>query len=385
MNAIAEYIQGPPAAPSHWPLATPLTAGSIKIEHVRKVFPYRNPNPGLSDDDMWVSYLRLLWRTWRNRTGDRAAQDDIVALDEVNLEIRPGELFSILGPNGAGKTTLVKILATTLRPTSGRLVVNGYDLRREPARVRGSLTVVMSANWLAMDYELTLLRNLVFWGQLYGLDRHTTRQKALRALKVVGLAEWTEQRPGKLSSGMRQRLAVAKGLLFRSPIFILDEPTVNVDPTGAYQIRDFLRNELNRGLGQTVVLTTHNMAEAQQLSDRVAIIDRGRVLACASPAMLIRDLGNCVVEVAITGCVPEAVRALREHGLALQVVDFLNPQGDGRIRVHLRPGADQAAVRTTLEAYCREITEVSTGTPTLEDVFVRLTGRKLDERGNGRA
>jgi ABC-2 type transport system ATP-binding protein len=263
--------------------------------------------------------------------------------------------------------------------------VNGYDARRTPARVRGSLAVVMSAGWLAMDYELTVAQNLVFWGRLYGLDRHTAEARALRALEVVGLAEWTGQRPGKLSSGMRQRLAVAKGLLFRSPVFVLDEPTVNVDPAGAYQIRDFLRNELNRGLGQTVVLTTHNMAEAQQLSDRVAIIDRGRLLACASPAALIQGLGDCVVEVAVTGCTPRAIRAVREQGTAFQVVDFLDPRGSGRVRVHLRPGAEAAAVRAALEAQGAEVTGVSAATPSLEDVFVRLTGRELDERGNGRA
>jgi ABC-2 type transport system ATP-binding protein len=163
-------------------------------------------------------------------------------------------------------------------------------------------------------------------------------------------------------------------------VFILDEPTVNVDPTGAYQIRDFLRNELNRGLGQTVVLTTHNMAEAEQLSDRVAVIDRGRLLACDSPAALIRGLGDCVVEVAVTGCAPAAIRAVREAGAALQVLDFLDPLGSGRVRVHLRPGASPPAIRAALEGQGATVTGAATAVPNLEDVFLRLTGRELDGR-----
>lgn len=364
-----------------------LTAGAIRVEHVRKVFPYKNPDPNSCDDDMWVKYLRLLWRAWhRSRIFNRwwggnpgePPPVDIVALDDVSLTVHPGEFLSVLGPNGAGKTTLVKILATTLRPTAGRVVVNGYDLRREPARVRGSLAVVMSASWLAMDYELSLVQNLVFWGRLYGLDRHTARERALRALDVVGLAEWAAQKPGKLSSGMRQRLAVAKGLLFRSPVFILDEPTANVDPTGAYQIRDFLRNELNRSLGQTVVLTTHNMAEAEQLSDRVAIIDRGRLLACDRPAVLVRSLGECVVELAVTNCTPAAIRAVREGGAALQVLDFLDADGSGRVRAHLRPNASADDVRGALETNTASVTHTRAGAANLEDVFLRLTGRKLN-------
>lgn len=360
------------------PVAAAPAAGAIEVEHLRKVFPYKNPDPNSNSDDMWVSYLRLLWRAWRRR--GQPAPNDIVALDDVSLTVRPGEFLSVLGPNGAGKTTLVKILATTLRPTAGRVVVNGYDLQRQPARVRGSLAVVMSASWLAMDYEIQLIQNLIFWGRLYGLDRGTARERALRALAVVGLSEWTVQKPGKLSSGMRQRLSVAKGLLFRSPVFILDEPTTNVDPAGAYQIRDFLRNELNRGLGQTVVLTTHNMAEAEQLSDRVAIVDRGRLLTCDRPGALVRRLGDRVFEFFVSGCTPSAIRAARDRGAALHLVDFLDPEGTGRVRVHLRPDAGPDSVRGALEHYGAHVTEMTAGTPTLEDVFLSLTGRNLNDR-----
>jgi ABC-2 type transport system ATP-binding protein len=348
----------------------------VEVERLRKVFSYRNPDPNSNSPDMWFAYLLgLLGRAAGEFSADRRVK---VALDDVSLGIAEGEFFGVLGPNGAGKTTLVKVLATILRPTSGRARVAGHDVERDAARVRASLTVVPASGWLAFDSQLTVAQNLAFWGSLYGLDRRTARARIRDVLAVVGLDEWHDATPSHLSSGMRQRLAVAKGLLFRAPLFVLDEPTANVDPAGAYQIRDFIRNELNRALGQTVMLTTHDMAEAEQLCDRVAIVDGGRIIAQGRPSELAARLTSRVVEVSLARRGKQAVQVLRERRLALHVVDFLDGEGGGRLRVHLLPGIGGDAVRTSLAAAGLSVDGVRAAPANLQDVFLSSTGRGLD-------
>jgi ABC-2 type transport system ATP-binding protein len=348
----------------------------ISVEHVRKVFRYSNPDPNSNDTDMWFSYiLGLLGRD----AGPFAAQKrTVVALDDVSFEVQRGEFFGVLGPNGAGKTTLVKILATVLRPNAGRVVINSFDSQRDMARVRASITVVPAAGWLAFDSQLSVGQNLAFWGRIYGLDGRTSRARSMEALRVVGLEAWYNEDPGHLSSGMRQRLAVAKGLMFRAPVFILDEPTANVDPVAAHQIRDFIRNELNRKLGQTVVLTTHNMAEAEQLCDRVAIIDRGRVLAAAKPSALVASLDDWVGEVRLPSGAGRAIQAIRERRIAVRVVDFLDGEDAGRLRIHLRSDINPAQVHAALKSAGLQVESISRVQPNLEDVFLHHTGRRLD-------
>ncbi|MDQ3655900.1 MAG: ABC transporter ATP-binding protein, partial [Chloroflexota bacterium] len=294
----------------------------VRIEHIRKEFAYLNPGPNSSEDDMWVSYL--LGLIGRRKGQFAATRKQIVALDDVNLAVQPGEFFGLLGPNGAGKTTLIKVLATILQPNAGRIVVNGHDTVRDSARARASLSVAAASGWLAFDMQLTLAQNLVFWARLCGLDRQASLERAHHALDVVNLGEWRDEPPNHLSSGMRQRLAIAKGLLVRSPVFVLDEPTANVDPLIAYQIRDFLRNDLNRDLGQTIMLATHNMAEAEQLCDRVAIADGGKALACDPPGRLVRHLEGRIVEVALANGAALALEQLRTAGVAVQIADTLD-------------------------------------------------------------
>ena len=346
----------------------------ITVDHLRKVFSYLNPDPNSNSSDMWVGYLLGLLG---KRADFGAKRGTTVALDDVSLQIPTGEFVAVLGPNGAGKTTLVKVLATTLRPTAGWALVNGYDVSRQAAHVRASIAVAPTAGWLAFDGGLSLRANLMYWARLYGLDRRTAKLRIAEALDVVGLGKWHDERPEHLSSGMRGRLSIAKGLLLRSPLFILDEPTANIDPVGAYQIRDFIRNELNRQLGQTVVLTTHNMAEAEQLADRVVIIDHGHVIANDRPARLTAGLEDSILEITLSACPPAALRLLQEQKLALHHVEALDRQGAGRLRIHLRPDAEAGAVRTVLTAAGAVVEQMAPAAATLEDVFIGLTGRNL--------
>ena len=266
----------------------------VRIDHVRKEFSYTSTDANSNSDDMWLDYLLgLVGRS----TGQHAAQrKHTVAVADVSLEVMPGECFGLLGLNGAGKTTLIKMFATILRPTSGTIAVNGFDTVRQAAQARSSMNVVAASGWFAFDMQLTLAKNLIFWGRLCGLRSEEAAARSQHALDLVGLAEWANETPNNLSSGMRQRLALARGLLTYTPVFLHDEPTANVDPLIGYQIRDFLRNDLNRNLGQTIVIATHNMTEAQTLCDRVAIVSAGRVLACDRPERLTRDLSGRILE-----------------------------------------------------------------------------------------
>ena len=325
-----------------------MTAPIVRIEHLRKEFAYTSPTPNTSTDDMWLDYLLgLLGR----RSGELAAQRKrTVAVDDVSLAVDEGEFFGLLGPNGAGKTTLIKMLATILRPNAGSIAINGHDTVRETAQARACINVVAASGWFAFDMQLTLTQNLVFWGRLCGLDRATATARAHDALDVVALGEWRNGTPNTLSSGMRQRLALAKGLLVRTPVFLLDEPTANVDPLIGYQIRDFLRNMLNRQLGQTIVIATHNMAEAAQLCDRVAVINEGRLLACDRPDRLTREVEGRIVDVALPNDAASTLARLRETGLAIQIADTIDEHDTGTLRLHLAAGTSLDSLRGHLPA-----------------------------------
>ena len=348
----------------------------ISIENIRKEFTYLNPDANSNSTDMWFDYI--LGFLGRKKSQFALQKKKIVALDGISLEVERGEFFGLLGPNGAGKTTLIKVLATILQPNAGRIEVNGFDNVRESAKARASMSVVAASGWLSFDMQLTLTQNLVFWARMCGLRAQESVERAHAALDVVDLGEWRDETPNHLSSGMRQRLAIAKGLLVWSPVFVLDEPTANVDPIIAFQIRDFLRNDLNRRLGQTIVLATHNMAEAEQLCDRIAIIDKGKLLVCDSPANLTRSLVGRVVEIEATVDGPQVLECLRDAQITLQIVDSLDATGAGRLRLLLQPTVTATDIYQLLLSKLAMDLTVSESKPTMEDVFMHHAGRKLD-------
>ncbi|MHB8585045.1 MAG: ABC transporter ATP-binding protein [Thermoplasmatota archaeon] len=213
-----------------------------------------------------------------------------VALDGVNLEVRQGELFGLLGPNGAGKTTLVKILATLLLPTSGEAYVDGFDVRTDSDAIRQKLGVVLGGE-RALYWRLTGRENLWYFAQLYNIPSNVAKAKAANVLEIVGLSDRADDRVENYSKGMKQRLHIARGLLTDPQILLLDEPTIGLDPHAARTLRELIR-ALVREQGRTVVLTTHYMYEADELSDRIAILHRGKVVALGTPQDLKRDYGS---------------------------------------------------------------------------------------------
>ena len=220
-----------------------------------------------------TGYRDLLPRSIRERRW-------ITAVDDLSLEIREGELFGLLGPNGAGKTTLMKMLCTLILPTSGTATVYGHDVVRREQAVK-ELVGLISAEERSFYWRLTARQNLEFYASLYGLSRRKMKERIDELLSMVGLVDSADVRFQSYSSGMRQKLAIARGLLSEPRVLFIDEPTRSLDPVSAQDVRVFLKEKVVGG-GRTAILATHNMSEAEQLCDRLAIMDRGHIVAVGS-------------------------------------------------------------------------------------------------------
>jgi ABC-2 type transport system ATP-binding protein len=301
----------------------------------------------------------------RHRYGEREA------LRGVTLEVAGGEIFALLGPNGGGKTTLFKILSTLTRPASGAVRVLGYDLARDAAAVRPRLGVVFQSPGL--DAKLTVAENLVHHGHLYGLGGSSLRERVKHVLVELGLVERADDRVETLSGGLARRTELARGLLHSPELLLLDEPSTGLDPGARRDFSHHLR-ELRDRAGVTVVLTTHFMEEAER-ADRVAVLHEGALVALGTPDELKHRVGGdvVVIEAEVPGDLREKVRA--RFGLEAQIVD-------GTLRVERARGHE--LVRDVVEAFPGEVRSVTFGRPTLEDVFVHLTGRRFWET-NGRS
>jgi len=216
---------------------------AIVTRNLRKEFRYLNPSPNMSTSDQWFDYI-ISFVTGKNRTGLGAERRKVVAVDSLDLDIYEGEFFGLLGPNGAGKTTSIKMLSTILAPTSGTATINGYDLARQTNEVRASINVVQSGGWLGFDHNVSIRWNLSVWARIYGMSKREAALLTEEVLQLVGLQDKAEASSGILSSGERQRLALAKGFLVQAPILLCDEPTTALDPNSAYSIRTFIKQEL---------------------------------------------------------------------------------------------------------------------------------------------
>ncbi len=285
------------------------------------------------------------------------------ALDGVSLTIPRGEVHGLLGPNGAGKTTLVKILSTVLLPTSGRAAVNGYDVVAQAGSVRPQIGIVFGGE-RGLYTRLTARQNLEYWGALYKLPRDRIAGRATALLERVGLAERADQRVEAYSRGMKQRLHLARGLIADASLLFLDEPTAGMDPIAAREFRALI-GEL-RSEGRTILLATHDMAEAESLCERVTLIDRGRILATESP----RSLGRLVSRFQRVD-VEGAGSALLERISAVPGVARVDRDGAaGRVSAD-----DDAAVSVVLKLLVDGgVTAVQVSRPSLEEVYVGLIG-----------
>ncbi len=298
---------------------------------------------------------------------------DFAAVDKLNLDVRSGEIFGLLGPNGAGKTTTAGILTTRVVPTSGRAFLAGVDVAAHPALAKQLSGIVSQQNTL--DRQLTVWENLYFHGRLFGMGATASRRIADELLEQFQLSRWAKASVYALSGGMAQRLMVARAIFHRPSVLFLDEPTAGLDPQSRLALWDLLV-ELH-GEGQTIMLTTHYMEEADRLCDRVAIMDHGRILALDTPAGLKQSIGaDTIVTLKTTGD-PARLAEL----LAADVAGVARTRVTGdRLELHMQAG-DRLVPRIVLAAEQNgfDLVDVSIAEPTLETVFINLTGRELRE------
>jgi ABC-2 type transport system ATP-binding protein len=303
--------------------------------------------------------------------GAAGPNGDIVALEGLDLEVRAGELFGLLGPNGAGKTTTISILTTRGELTSGQAVVAGADVVRESAAVRQRIGVVPQRP--NPDRSLTARENLVFHAAYFGIGGAVAGARADSLLAAFGLADRAGAKVGELSGGQQQRLMIARALMHDPEVLFLDEPTVGLDPQTRLALWDVLRDLHARG--HTIVLTTHYMEEADRLCERVAILDRGRLLALDTPQNLkARAPGGTLVEITLDADATAAAAA------AATVPGVLKVEAQRQLlRAYaVRPGEVIAGLVRECERAGRSVLNIHLAPPSLETLFISLTGRSLE-------
>jgi ABC-2 type transport system ATP-binding protein len=308
----------------------------------------------------------------RGLTGDAAISvrsishvyGDRPALRDVSLDVRRAEIFGLLGPNGSGKTSLFRILSTLMLPTSGDATIAGASVRQDPASVRRKIGVVFQAP--SVDVKLTAEENLTHQGHLYGLSGTQLRKRVAQMLERVALADRAKELVETFSGGMQRRVELAKGLMHRPEVLLLDEPTTGLDPGARIDLWNYLK-VLRDSEGVTVLVTTHLMEEAEKC-DRLLILSEGQIVAQGTPQELRAQIGGDVV--LLEGPDPQSLAARIGQRFAAPATVM-----DGKVRVEITNGHRFAA--EVVEAFRGEIQSVSISKPTLEDVFITRTGHRF--------
>lgn len=307
---------------------------------------------------------------------------DVRAVDGIDLSVPHGAVYGVLGPNGAGKTTTIRILATLLRPEAGTARVLGRDVVREADAVRG--LVSLTGQFASVDEDLTGTENLVLLGRLYGYSRARAKHRAAELLEAFGLAEAASKQAKAYSGGMRRRLDIAASLVVTPQLMFLDEPTTGLDPRSRSQVWEIVRALVAQGT--TVLLTTQYLDEADQLADRVAVIDHGKVIAEGSPSRLKASVGAGALHVRLMDPERRAeATALLERALATEVTADGDP---GALSARIDGQEAAARVLAELNDAGIDVAEFALGQPSLEEVFLAITGHPpeppVDDEQGGR-
>lgn len=302
---------------------------------------------------------------------------ELAAVDDVSLKIQGGEIFGLLGPNGAGKTTLISMMCTTLKPSFGTARINGYDITSQPNMVRKSIGIVFQDQ--SLDDRLTGRENLELHAMLYGVDKSVRKERIDTVLRLVELKDRADNLVRTYSGGMRRRLEIARGLVHYPKILFLDEPTLGLDPQTREHVWEYIK-ELAKQENITILMTTHYMEEAELLCDRIAIIDRGRIIALGTPKELKAMIGDETIILKVAGSEDAATKEkIRKTFPAAK-------EFDGKVIIPAKSAEKE--IKKVCESARKEgidILEVSMHKPTLNDVFLNMTGREIrDEKANSK-
>jgi ABC-2 type transport system ATP-binding protein len=317
--------------------------------------------------------VRGLKRVYQARVGVlRRRTKEVIALDGIDFGVAHGELFGLLGPNGAGKTTTVKILTTVLTPTAGEARVLSYDVVRDVDQIRPRIGFVFGGE-RGLYWRLSGHDNLIYFANLYHVPPDVQRRRIPQLLELVGLGGRGDERVQGYSRGMKQRLHIARALLHDPQVLFLDEPTMGLDPVGARELRQTIRDLQTQG--KTILLTTHYMFEADALCQRIAVINHGKIAALDAPAGLKRHVQDLsVVEIDTYGIPSEALARIQSLD-GVDLVSVENRDQRQALRIHSSSGAAIVApVVGSLQELGLRIGSVTVREPTLEDAYVRLVG-----------
>ena len=331
-----------------------------------------------------------LTKTYKSKRGNgeqhtlffRQKSRTVTAVDRLDLEIRRGELFGLLGRNGAGKTTLVKVLCTLLPPDEGTASVNGFDVVKQQMQVKQSIGTIFSLGERGFFWRLTGYSNLEFYAAINNVPRQGRRERIMNVLEFLDMKDMAFEKFQKYSGGMKRKLALARALLPDPPVLLLDEPTAGLDVVSSRDIRDFIRNDLSRKEGKTVLYTTHYIEEAAQICDRIAILHKGKLIAVDSPTVLkdVTKKGE-VLDVIVrdmTGAQVNALRSVNGVGsLSSEVQDSVI--GQTHLRLRLENINDLPAIFDFFFKEKIKLINFKQEEPTLEDAFIELTGQGISE------
>jgi ABC-2 type transport system ATP-binding protein len=300
---------------------------------------------------------------------------DLAAVDDISFSVKKGEIFGLLGPNGAGKSTTIRMLCTLSRPTQGSATVAGFDSVKDDDKVREHIGLVSEK--MIMYNQLTARENLKLFAKLYTIPNHTLDSRINELLQLVHMNKWADHKINTFSTGMKQRINVIRALVNQPEILFLDEPTLGLDPQSTAEIRKLIKR-INVKNGTTIILTTHMMLEADMLCDRIGIIDHGKIVALDKPAELkkvVSGADTTVFEIEITNLTPDLVTSVK----SLDSVQSLIQEDQTHIKVHAKGEDAFDDIIDTLRKNNAKIRMVKNLEPTLEDVFLYLTGREVRE------
>jgi ABC-2 type transport system ATP-binding protein len=335
--------------------------------------------PAIRTDGLSRTYRKPRKRRWWSKPKQPEANDppEFVALDRVSLEVPRGELFGLLGPNGAGKTTLIKILTTLLAPSAGTAQVDGLDVVKDAQKIRPLINMVSGGE--SSGYGILNVReNLWLFARIYGVPTAVAKERIDRMLGVVGMTDKADSRISHLSTGQRQKMNFCRGFITDPKILFLDEPTLGLDVTSARAIRAFIKEWMKEKPDRTLLLTTHYMAEADELCDRLAIIDKGKVLACDTPANLKRQVQKYpLYELSLAPGVNGWTEVSALPGVHQSTATTTPTTVELKVSLQDEP-AIGAVVQSLVTSGGRILT-MKKVEPTLEDVFIELVGHGLSD------